>query len=148
MRDGQRTLLAKRLRRAMTPAEQVLRRHLRARQRCNLKFRRQHPIGPFIVDFVSLEPALVIEVGGGQHNGSQSDAARDHYLRRRGFEVLRFWNTRCYRIRTPSAGSWMHGSREGMYAWIESCVRGPFAPTQPSPARGGGLQTPGLKAQA
>ncbi len=93
MRDGQRTLLAKRLRRAMTPAEQVLRRHLRARQRCNLKFRRQHPIGPFIVDFVSLEPALVIEVGGGQHNGSQSDAARDHYLRRRGFEVLRFWNT-------------------------------------------------------
>ena len=92
MRDGQRNLLAKRLRRAMTPAEQALWRHLRARQRCNLKFRRQHPIGPFIVDFACLQPALVIEVDGGQHNGCQSDVARDAFLRRCGFHVLRFWN--------------------------------------------------------
>ncbi|MGO3127983.1 MAG: endonuclease domain-containing protein [Luteimonas sp.] len=92
MRAGQRNLLAKRLRRAMTPAEHALWRHLRARQRCNLKFRRQHPVGPFIVDFACLQPALVIEVDGGQHNGSRSDAARDAYLRRCGFHVLRFWN--------------------------------------------------------
>lgn len=92
MRDGRRTVLAKRLRRTMTPAEHALWRHLRIRQRCNLKFRRQHPIGPFVVDFACLQPALVIEVDGGQHNGSRTDAARDAYLRRCGFHVLRFWN--------------------------------------------------------
>lgn len=92
MRNGQRSLLARRLRRAMTPAEHALWRHLRGRQRYNLKFRRQHPIGPFVVDFACLEPALVIEVDGGQHNGSRTDTARDAYLRRCGFHVLRFWN--------------------------------------------------------
>lgn len=92
MRDGRRTVLAKRLRHAMTPAEHKLWRHLRDRQRCNLKFRRQHPIGQFVADFACLQPALVIEVDGGQHNGSLSDATRDAYLRRCGFHVLRFWN--------------------------------------------------------
>ncbi len=92
MRTGQRQHLARRLRRALTPAEQALWRHLRGRQRCGVRFRRQHPIGPFVVDFACLVPALVIEVDGGQHCGSRTDAVRDAYLRRRGFHVFRFWN--------------------------------------------------------
>ncbi|TDK30546.1 endonuclease domain-containing protein [Luteimonas terrae] len=92
MRTGQRQNLARRLRHAMTPAEIALWRHLRDRQRCGARFRRQHPVGPFIADFACLEPALVIEVDGGQHNGSRADASRDACLRRRGFHVLRFWN--------------------------------------------------------
>ncbi|VXC06826.1 conserved hypothetical protein [Luteimonas sp. 9C] len=92
MRTGQRQNLARRLRHAMTPAEIALWRHLRGRQRCGARFRRQHPIGPFIADFACLAPTLVIEVDGGQHSGSRSDVSRDAYLRQKGFHVLRFWN--------------------------------------------------------
>jgi very-short-patch-repair endonuclease len=56
------------------------------------KFRRQFPLGPYIVDFVCLEAKLVIEVDGGQHNESQSDRIRDNWLAKQGFRVLRFWN--------------------------------------------------------
>jgi very-short-patch-repair endonuclease len=57
------------------------------------KFRRQQPLGNYIVDFVCLEKRLVIEVDGGQH-GSQvpRDAEREAWLRREGYTVLRFWN--------------------------------------------------------
>ncbi|CAM2168455.1 DUF559 domain-containing protein YcjD [Paraburkholderia sacchari] len=76
----------------MTPAERLLWRHLRAHRLCGEKFRRQHPIGPYIVDFMHFGARLVIEADGGQHNGSDSDAVRDAWLRSRGFKVLRFWN--------------------------------------------------------
>jgi very-short-patch-repair endonuclease len=59
------------------------------------KFRRQEPIGPYIVDFVSFEKMLIIEIDGGQHAEIQArtrDAARTMWLRGRGYEVLRFWN--------------------------------------------------------
>jgi len=56
------------------------------------KFRRQHPIGPFIVDFVCIDARLIIEVDGGQHHESQRDRRRDDLLRGRGFLVLRFWD--------------------------------------------------------
>jgi len=58
-------------------------------------FRRQAPVGEFIVDFACISARLVIELDGGQHNvelGRRSDATRDERLRRRGFTVLRFWN--------------------------------------------------------
>jgi very-short-patch-repair endonuclease len=81
------------LRNNMSDAEQVLWHLLRGRQISGLKFRRQHPFGDFILDFVCLENKLVIEVDGGQH-GQQSgyDENRTQKLQAAGFRVLRFWN--------------------------------------------------------
>ncbi len=57
------------------------------------KFRRQHPFGDYILDFVCLEAGLVIEVDGGQHGEKmKEDAARTANLAAAGFRVLRFWN--------------------------------------------------------
>ncbi len=81
------------LRSNLTDAEQVLWRHIRLRQIDNHKFRRQRPVGPYIVDFVCLEKKLVIEVDGGQHSDNKAyDAARDQWLNTQGYRVLRFWN--------------------------------------------------------
>ncbi|GLZ88385.1 hypothetical protein Pres01_44360 [Metapseudomonas resinovorans] len=83
---------ARSLRAGQTDAEQWLWRHLRAKRLLGLKFRRQKPLGPYIVDFICQERMLVIEVDGGQHLESESDESRDTWLVRRGFRVLRFWN--------------------------------------------------------
>ena len=84
---------AKSLRRNATQAEKTLWRHLRARQMEGLKFRRQQPIENYIVDFVSFEKRLVIELDGGQHaTVKQKDIERDRYLLDNGFRVIRFWN--------------------------------------------------------
>jgi very-short-patch-repair endonuclease len=91
MRDGCKHTFARRLRRTMTDAERRLWYHLRDRRLDGWKFRRQLPIGPFVADFVCLEARLVVEVDGGQHGGDY-DLARDAFLRRHGFAVLRFWN--------------------------------------------------------
>jgi very-short-patch-repair endonuclease len=56
------------------------------------KFRRQHVIDPYIVDFACIEHALVIEADGSQHADNRSDVRRDAFLSGRGFRVLRFWN--------------------------------------------------------
>ena len=82
---------AKELRRNMTDAEHRLWYHLRA-HRLGGKFRRQQPLGRYIVDFVHLGARLVVEADGGQHNGSDRDAARDAWLQANGYRVLRFWN--------------------------------------------------------
>jgi very-short-patch-repair endonuclease len=57
-----------------------------------MKFRRQVPIGAWIVDFVSFEHRLIVEADGSQHAESNRDARRDQDLSARGFRVLRFWN--------------------------------------------------------
>jgi very-short-patch-repair endonuclease len=77
----------------MSNAEQVLWYHLRCRQISGLKFRRQHPFGDYILDFVCLGNKLVIEVDGGQH-GQQAgyDKDRTRKLRTAGFRILRCWN--------------------------------------------------------
>jgi very-short-patch-repair endonuclease len=81
------------MRKNMTPAEQRLWRHLRSRQICGVKFRRQVPIEDFIVDFACIEARIIVEVDGGQHNENVDyDAMRDKQLRHAGFETLRFWN--------------------------------------------------------
>lgn len=80
------------LRKRTTEAEQRLWYHLRRRQLSGARFRRQVPIGPFIADFASLESSLIIEVDGSQHRDNAKDAHRDHYLRQRGFRILRFWD--------------------------------------------------------
>lgn len=84
---------ARELRRNLTDAESLLWRSLRNRQVSGCKFRRQHPIGPFIPDFVCVERKLIIEVDGGQHATSVSeDTKRSNYLRNKGYQILRFWN--------------------------------------------------------
>jgi very-short-patch-repair endonuclease len=84
-----RNKLQRSLRKRMTDAEQVLWRILRGRQLDGCNFRRQHPHEGYILDFVSLEHRLVIEVDGGQHAGSTSDEARDAALTAAGDEILR-----------------------------------------------------------
>ncbi len=83
---------ARALRRTMTDAEALLWTELRRRQVYGARFRRQVPIGPYIADFARHNPRLVIEVDGSQHAESMYDDARDAYLTRRGFTVVRFWN--------------------------------------------------------
>ncbi|HDZ8929086.1 endonuclease domain-containing protein [Aeromonas dhakensis] len=86
---------AKRMRREATLAEQKLWLQLRDRRLAGVKFRRQMPIGPYIVDFISLEQRLIIEVDGAQHNEPaerQYDGARTAYLNQQGFRVIRVWN--------------------------------------------------------
>jgi very-short-patch-repair endonuclease len=79
------------LRRAATDAERRLWSALRSR-RLGAKFRRQHPIGCYVVDMACVELRLVIEADGGQHTDSASDTVRTRYLERGGWRVLRFWN--------------------------------------------------------
>jgi adenine-specific DNA-methyltransferase len=84
----------------MSDAEQVLWRLLRCRQISGLKFRRQHPFGDYILDFVCLENRLVIEVDGGQHGQRAGyDENRTQKLQGAGFRVLRFWNNEVLRDR-------------------------------------------------
>ncbi len=72
--------------------------HLRRYQINGCKFRRQQPIGPYIVDFVCFEKRLIIEVDGGQHaQRVEDDNARTEELRSQGFQVLRFWNNQILR---------------------------------------------------
>ena len=79
----------------MTDAERTLWRHLRLRQMRWCKFRRQQPIGPYIIDFVCFEKRLVIELDGGQHSSQTSyDLKRTAWLEGQGFQVLRFWNNK------------------------------------------------------
>jgi very-short-patch-repair endonuclease len=84
---------AKALRNKMTEAERRLWYWLRAHRLSGHKFKRQVPIGSYIVDFACLGRRLVIEVDGGQHADSLSDKRRDAWLKAQGFEVLRFWNS-------------------------------------------------------
>jgi very-short-patch-repair endonuclease len=84
---------ARELRRNPIDAECMLWRHLRLRQLEGYKFRRQQPLGPYIVDFICLEKRLVVEVDGGQHSSqSEYDKDRGRWLESQGFRVLRFWN--------------------------------------------------------
>ena len=81
------------LRKEMTPAEQQLWARLRQKQVLDTAFRRQHAIGPYIVDFCSVKQKLVVELDGSPHLAQEEyDAQRSKYLEERGYRVLRFWN--------------------------------------------------------
>ncbi len=85
------TRLARGLRLRSTDAERHLWRHLRSRGLGGLKFRRQEPIGGYIVDFVCYEKRIVVELDGSQHaTRREEDGARDQWLNEQGFMVLRF----------------------------------------------------------
>ena len=84
---------AKILRTNQTEAEQRLWYHLRAHRFMGLKFKRQKPMGRYIVDFVCVEHRIIIELDGGQHSEQVTyDHQRDAWLRSQGYTVLRFWN--------------------------------------------------------
>jgi len=85
---------ARRMRREDTGAEARLWNALRDRRLGGRKWRRQVPIGPYIVDFLCLEARLVVEVDGGQHGDQVAyDARRTTYLERQDLRVMRFWNS-------------------------------------------------------
>jgi len=87
------TPLAIGLRRSSTDAERLLWGRIRAGRLSGHKFRRQQPLGQFVVEFVCLESRLVIELDGGQHAvHTDADWLRDRWLKQRGFRALRFWN--------------------------------------------------------
>ncbi|MEJ0013105.1 MAG: endonuclease domain-containing protein [Bauldia sp.] len=86
---------AKTMRREMTEAEALLWRYLRKPGIGELRFRRQTPIGPYIVDFFCPQRRLIVEVDGGQHGSPDAaarDADRDTWLGRQGYRLLRVWN--------------------------------------------------------
>jgi adenine-specific DNA-methyltransferase len=85
---------ARQLRRDQTDAEQRLWANLRDRQLGGAKFRRQHPIGPFVADFCCPQRKLVVELDGGQHaeDVAAAEEKRSRFLEAEGYRVLRFWN--------------------------------------------------------
>ena len=81
------------LRKELTPAEKKLWAYLRGDKLNGVNFRRQHAIGNYIVDFVSIKKKLVIELDGSQHLEQEAyDIERTRYLESQGYKVVRFWN--------------------------------------------------------
>ncbi len=93
MRDPVLKHRARSMRTLPTDAERRLWCYLRNSQLGGWRFRRQHPIPPYILDFACLEVCVAVEVDGGQHADSGYDEARMAFLTERGWRVLRFWNT-------------------------------------------------------
>lgn len=84
---------ARHLRHDQTDAERKLWQHLRSREVSGAKFRRQHALGSFIVDFCCVACHLIIELDGGQHaNQREADEERTRVLTQLGYRVIRFWN--------------------------------------------------------
>jgi 2-isopropylmalate synthase len=109
------------MRGAPTDAELRLWRLLRDRRLNGVKFRRQVPVGPYIVDFLCVGAKLIVEADGAQHAESLRDTVRDAYLTSQGWKVLRFWNNEVLQNRggvletifarrrsnpSPSGGRW------------------------------------------
>ena len=120
---------ARDLRKNMTRAERIIWQALRAHRMNGMGFRRQMPLGPYIVDFVSHAASLIIEIDGGQHfedAHEARDAIRDAYLRSKGFRVLRFNN---HDVMT---------NRDGVLTTIAAVLGEALAPSLSSPASGGG----------
>ena len=84
---------ARELRHRQTKAESLVWSVLRANRLCNKKFRRQHPVHPFVADFACCEMAMIVEIDGGYHDYTyEDDSHRQQYLEEQGWRVLRFSN--------------------------------------------------------
>ena len=118
--------MARVLRKEPTPSERVLWKLLKEMRRQRVAhFRRQVPIGPFIVDFADLGRMLVVEADGGQH-GSARDERRDAWLKDEGFQVIRLWNNEI--LSNP----------DGIWRLISDALEERVIPTPiPSPQGGG-----------
>ena len=83
----------KNLRHNMTEFEHKLWEHLRDRRFCNVKFRRQVPIGNYIVDFVCFDKRVIIELDGSGHfEQIEYDEKRNNFFEEQGYKVVRYWN--------------------------------------------------------
>jgi very-short-patch-repair endonuclease len=92
-RESKTFLRARILRRSLTPAEKKLWPRLRAHRLAGAGFRRQHPIGPYIVDFCAPRKKIIIELDGEPHTSQKEyDSARSDFLGENGYTVIRFWN--------------------------------------------------------
>lgn len=130
MRDQRLHKNARQLRAQMTDAERRLWSALRLRQLGGARFRRQHVIGPYIVDFACIEQQLAIEVDGGQHLHSEDDRVRDTFLAGRGWRALRFWNDQVLKETTAVIEAiWLALSEQ----------RGPCPHPNPPPQAGEGV---------
>jgi len=90
---GRLIKFAKAMRHQPTSAEAAIWTALRGARLQGFKFKRQQPIGAYIVDFVCFEHSLIIEIDGGQHGDEvPKDQARSDWLQSQGFRVMRFWN--------------------------------------------------------
>lgn len=112
---------ARKLRKTTTDAERLLWGRLRGEQ-LGWRFRRQHPIPPYIVDFACIAAKLIIEADGGQHNRPGDHHLRDRALRKGGWNVLRFWNNDII------------GNMDGVLQTISAALGSPMPPPNPSPA--------------
>ncbi len=127
---------AQELQQRSTDAEQALWKRLRNRQLAGCKFRRQVPLGKYIVDFVCFERKVVIEVDGGHHQAHvSSDTVRTTWLESQGFQVLQFWNHEV--LADPEA------VQEALLGALQENSPSPHSPSpQPSPVKGEGEKTP------
>jgi very-short-patch-repair endonuclease len=118
--------LQRRLRKNLTDAERRLWSCLRGRQMGHFKFRRQHPFGDYVIDFVCLEAMLAVEVDGGQHaEKREEDAVRTKSLNKAGFKVLRFWNNDVLRD--------IEAVKESIWMALQERGRRTPSPSRPSP---------------
>jgi very-short-patch-repair endonuclease len=139
--EGARSLTkaARNLRLRMTDAETKLWFALRDRRFQSFKFRRQVPIGPHVVDFVSFAFRLIVEVDDGQHADSARDMTRDRWLAENDFRVVRFWNNEVL------------SKLEGVLTVLAAELANTPHPTSrlrstsPSPARGEGKKEEGAR---
>ncbi len=126
---GTQRARAKQLRRAMTPAETLLWRHLKAHRLARLSFRRQTPIGNYIADFVAHSCKLIVEVDGESHDFEERlrhDERRDRWLASRGYRVPRFTNDDLMR------------NLEGVVSSILQAAEQAVPPSLTLPRKGGG----------
>ena len=123
---------ARGLRQHSTDAELALWMRLRSRQLAGWKFRRQVPMGKYIVDFVCFERKVVIEVDGGHHQEqARYDTTRTTWLESQGFRVFRFWN---HEILTD-----VEAVQEALLGALQGDAPSPQSPSpQPSPIKGEG----------
>ncbi len=131
---------AKALRQNQTNAEGLLWHYLRNKQLDGHKFRRQQPIGPYIVDFACLPRKLIVELDGGQHAKQEAyDEKRDTFLQDKGYRILRFWNNEVFEncfgvLESIYAALHHHPPLEGGSKDASLSGRGSPPPHQPSPA--------------
>ena len=138
---SQQTLqYAKALRQNQTNAEGLLWHYLRNKQLDGHKFRRQQPIGPYIVDFACLPRKLIVELDGGQHAKQKAyDKKRDTFLKDKGYRILRFWNNEvfenCFGVLESIYNALLHHPPlEGGSKDASLSGRGSPPPHKPSPA--------------
>ena len=128
------------LRQNQTNAEGLLWHYLRNKQMDGHKFRRQQPIGPYIVDFACMPRKLIVELDGGQHAKQEAyDEKRDTFLQDKGYRILRFWNNEVFEncfgvLESIYNALHHHPPLEGGSKDASLSERGSPPPHQPSPA--------------